>query len=102
MSDFYECSVCGNKIHRSRVPNSVTGDVMCCGKRMLAPGDTFVAILTLVCIGLTAAGTAYLTLRADWSFWGALGVSFAGSLASLFVLGPVILNIMDRLERRKK
>lgn len=100
MSDHHTCRVCGNRIHRSRVPNSITGDVMCCGQRMSAPGDVVTAVLTLVGLGLIAGGTYLLRVRAEWGWLASIGASGLATLALLFFVGPPIAALVDRMSKK--
>jgi hypothetical protein len=72
---YYRCSKCKNRIHESKVPNSITGDVECCGQKMIRPGDPTIsfALLSALC---AAPLIWYLTAFGLWASLAAAGLLF--------------------------
>lgn len=62
---YYICDKCGNRIHQANVPNSISGNVVCCGRNMTHPGDPVISyslIWSLIISGLTW----FLTEAGPW------------------------------------
>lgn len=85
---YYRCSKCGKRIPESMVPNSITGNVECCGQIMAHPGDPIISYALLAAMGAVLL-TWYLT---DVGLW----VSLAFGVYIFFFVLKVLGYIRDR------
>ena len=87
--DYYECSKCKTRIHQSMAPNSISGEIKCCGQTMTGPGDPILgyAFTSIVC------GTPVLWYFTPLGFWFSLGIT---ALFAFVVLCPILMYIRNR------
>ena len=99
MPEHFVCGSCGKRIHRSQVPNSITGNVVCCGRPMTGPGDAAEGVALLVGLVLFAAGAWLLHARWEWPWLRAV---LAAAAAAAFLYGPAAVWFVNRSSEKRR
>ena len=104
MFDVRDCLVCGRCkpwIHRANVPNSISGQVICCGAPMRGPYDPAVNI-TLALALLLGVGEIYALVKHGWGGWSAFFASAGTMIVVWLPIGFALFGWIDRRFWRKK